>query len=125
MPTSWTKQVNQYKSPLRVIASILLRSREYQAHRARQQREEVQRLEKIIEKQEKVIAKALKLGASKDEEIARLRNDNERLRRQPPTLPDDPKLPNHESSVDVLSTRTWFSVNSSTLIPSIPASPAS
>lgn len=51
-------RVGQYKSPLRVVAGILLRSRETQAERARQKSEEIERLRQFIEQQQRDLSKA-------------------------------------------------------------------
>ena len=46
MPTSWTKQAQQYKSPLSVVAGFLLRSRETQAKRCRNQAKTIQQFKR-------------------------------------------------------------------------------
>ncbi len=103
MATSWTKQVNQFKSPLAVVASFLLRSRETQAQRAKERTQEIQRLKRITEQQQKLIAALREPLASKDKQISRLRIENEQLRRQPSTLSDDTPLPNHEYGPKMIS----------------------
>lgn len=103
MATSWTKQVKQFKSPLTVVASFLLRSRETQARRAKAITQEIQRLKKISDQQQKVLATLRESLANKDNEISRLKMVIEQLQMQGPTLPDDPPLPNHEYGPKMIS----------------------
>ena len=103
MATSWTKRADQFKSPLRVVAGVLLRSRAYLAGRAQRLKVRLQEFEKINAKQERTIASLTKLAASKDAEIRRLRNLNEKLRKESTSLAGDPPLPNHEFGPKMIS----------------------
>ena len=96
-------RVSQYKSPLRVVAGILLRSRETQAERARQKSEEIERLRRFIQQQQRDLDKADEERAEMKRRIAQLEIENDGLRRQPPVLPHDPVLPNHEFGPKMIS----------------------
>jgi len=96
-------RVGQYKSPLRVVAGILLRSRETQAERTRQKSEEIERLRRFIQQQQRDLDKANEELAAKKHRIAQLEIENDSLRRQPPVLPHDPVLPNHEFGPKMIS----------------------
>ena len=50
-------RVGQFKSPVRVLAAVFLRSRETQAKRAREKSEEIQNLQRVEQHQQTVIAK--------------------------------------------------------------------
>ena len=96
-------RVGQYKSPLRVVAGILLRSRETQAERARQKSEEIERLRRLIQQQQRDLDKANEDLAVMKRRIAQLEIENDGLRRQPPVLPHDPVLPKHEFGPKMIS----------------------
>ena len=102
VPSSFIR-VGLFKSPIRVVAAILLRSRETQAKRASQKAQEIQNHKRIQEEQQRVIAAAEEELAQKRLEIAHLRAENQRLRQQPPVLPDDPCLPHHEFGPKMIS----------------------
>jgi hypothetical protein len=74
----------------------LLRSRETQSKRADEKSEEIQRLKRIIEQQERPIAEGSQKLSEMKLVVAQLRAENQRLREQPPVLPYDPPLPYHE-----------------------------
>jgi len=103
MPTSWTKQAQQYKSPLSVVAGFLLRSRETQAKRCRNQAKTIQQFKRVLERHRDVIEEQRAQLAKKDAEIARLKSENARLRKQPPILPEDRPLPRHEFGPKMIS----------------------
>ena len=96
-------RVGQYKSPLRVVAGILLRSRETQAERARQKSEEIEGLRQFIQQQQRDLNKAHEERAEMKRRIAQLEIENDGLRPQPPVLPHDPVLPNHEFGPKMIS----------------------
>ena len=96
-------RVGLFKSPIRVVAAFLLRSRETQAQRAHAKSEEIENLKKTIEQQQRIIA-------DKEQELARTRllvaqlsAEKQRLREQPPVLPHDPPLPHHEFGPKMIS----------------------
>jgi hypothetical protein len=88
---------------LRVVAGILLRSRETQAERARQKSEEIERLRRFIQQQERDLDNANDERAEMKRRIAQLEIENDGLRRQPPVLPHDPVLTNHEFGPKMIS----------------------
>jgi hypothetical protein len=96
-------QVGLFKSPVRVVAAFLLRSRETQAKRASEKALEIQNHKRINEQQQRVIANQEEQLAQKRFDIAQLRGENQRLRQQPPVLPDDPPLPHHEFGPKMIS----------------------
>ena len=96
-------RVGLFKSPIRVVAAILLRSRETQAQRASEKSQEIQDHKRINQQQQRVISNAEEELAQKRLEIAQLRAENQRLRQQPPVLPHDPRLPHHEFGPKMIS----------------------
>lgn len=103
MATSWIEQAKQFKSPLSVVAGFLLRSRETQANRAKEQARQIQELTKSLEELQKPYEELEERLVEKEAEVARLEAENERLRRQPPVLPEDPPLPGHEFGPKMIS----------------------
>ena len=103
MAKSWIKQANQFKSSLSVIAGFLLRSRETQAARAKSRTQEIQQLKKFLEQQERINREQREQLAKKDSQIARMQIENQRLGKQPLTLPHDPPLPHHEFGSKMIS----------------------
>ena len=89
-------RVGSFKSPVRVVAAFLLRSRETQVRRANEKSQEIEDQKRINQQQQRVIENAEKELAQKRLEVAQLRAENQRLREQPPVLPHDPPLPRHE-----------------------------
>jgi len=86
----------RFKSPVRVVAAVLLRSRETQAKRAREKTEDIARLRRVNEQQQRHIARLEQDLADARLRTRQLEVENSRLRQQPPVLPDDPRLPHHE-----------------------------
>ena len=96
-------RVGFFKSPIRVVAAFLLRSRETQAKRASEKSQETQDCKRIIQEQQRVISNADEERAQMRLEIAHLRAENQRLRQQPAVLPHDPPLPHHEFGPKMIS----------------------
>src|SRR5690606_18273291 len=94
MGASWFKRTRQFKSPLRVVAGFLLRSRETQKQKTRFWQQECQELKKQLDQQ------AHQLEA-RDEEIAQLKRQLRQVQRQRDeaktraVLPDDPPVGTH------------------------------
>jgi hypothetical protein len=88
-------RAQQFKSPLAVVAGILLRSRETQAQRAKRRTQDVRRLKQINRTQQQTIAQAQDEILQLKARLAQLEIENQRLRQQPVTLPSDPPLPKH------------------------------
>lgn len=103
MATSSFIRVGLFKSPVRVVAAFLLRSRETQVRRASEKSQEIQDQKRINQQQQRVIANAEAELAQKALEIAQLRAENQRLREQPPVLPHDPPLAHHEFGPKMIS----------------------
>lgn len=96
-------RAQQFKSPLAVIAGFLLRSRETQATRAKDRTQELQQLNKLLEQQRQTIRELEEQLARKNATIDRLETEKQQLRKQPPTLPDDPNLPHHNFGPKMIS----------------------
>lgn len=88
-------RAQQFKSPLSVVAGMLLRSRETQAKRAKDRTREIRRLKRINEQCEIAVFRFEEQVAQMRSQITQLKAENERSRQQPATLPDDPPLPGH------------------------------
>jgi hypothetical protein len=96
-------RAGQYKSPWRVLAGILLRSRDTQSERARRKAEEIKQLNRLNQRQERALANANAELAEQRFQIAQLKTENQRLRQQPAVLPHDPPLPNHKFGPKMIS----------------------
>ena len=103
MASSSFIQVGLFKSPVRVIAAFLLRSRETQANRARKKSAEIEKYRRINQQQERVIADARESLAERNLEIAQLKAENRRLRQSVPVLPHDPQLLHHKFGPKMIS----------------------
>jgi hypothetical protein len=101
--TSSFIRVGLFKSPVRVVAAFLLRSRETQAARANEKSRELQEQKRINQEQQRVIANCQEEVARMRLEIAELKAENQRLRQQPPVLPHDPPLPHHSFGPKMIS----------------------
>lgn len=88
-------RAQQFKSPLSVVAGMLLCSRETQAKRAKNRTQEIRRLKQIHQQHERTLSRAEEQLAQMRSQITQLKAENERLRQQPAALPDDPPLPSH------------------------------
>jgi len=89
-------QVGLYKSPIRVVAAFLFRSRETQARRAAEKGAEIQELKRIIEQRQRLLVSQQQELADSNIRVAQLERENQRLREAPIRLPDDPPLPHHQ-----------------------------
>jgi len=96
-------RAGQYKSPLRVLAGILLRSRETQAERVRRKSEEIEQIRRFNQQLQRDIANANEQLAEQRFQIAQLKVENQRLREQPAVPPHDPHLPHHEFGPKMIS----------------------
>jgi hypothetical protein len=96
-------RAGSFKSPLGIVAGFLLRSRDTQAKRAKDRGQEIQRLEKIIQQQQRTIEEQAEQLGKKISQIAHLEIEREQLRKQPPMLPDDPPLPHHKFGPKMIS----------------------
>jgi hypothetical protein len=89
-------RVGLFKSPIRVVAAVLLRSRETQARRASEKSLEIENLKRINEQQQRVIASQEQDLAEMRSLVVRLEAENQQQRGEPTKLPHDPPLPHHE-----------------------------
>jgi len=89
-------RVRNFKSPVRVVAAILLRSRETQAKRARQRTQKIQNLKTILRQQDRILREKDEQRTAQRRRIAELEAENETLRKQPLQFPDDPPLRCHK-----------------------------
>ena len=103
MEASSYVRAGQYKSPLRVVAGILLRSRNTQAERGRRKSGEVEQLRRRNQQLQRTIEQTNQQLAEQRFQIAQLKIENQRLRQQPPVLPHDPPLPHHEFGPKMIS----------------------
>ena len=74
-----------------------------QAERAKSRTREIQQLKKDLEQQQRTIREQREQLAEKNSQIARIQIENQRLGKQPLTLPDDPPLPHHEFGPKMIS----------------------
>lgn len=105
MDGSWWIQVARFKSPVRTVAAVLLRSRETQAKRACDKAGEVERLRRDNLRQQRQIERLQRELAGGRIEAERLAVECGEWRRQPPVLPDDPPLPHHEFGPKMIARR--------------------
>jgi hypothetical protein len=89
------ERARQFKSPLPVVAGILLRSRETQRAWRTRLGQQVVRLRADLAQVAKMKEELEEQLAQQKAELARLAKENEQLRRQPLVLPEDPRLPGH------------------------------
>lgn len=96
-------RVGQFKSPLRVVAAVLLRSRDAQMKRASEKSRQIQNLQRIEQCQQRVMVKTEQELAEMKLYVAQLKAEIQRLKQQPPVLPHDPILPHHEFGPKMIS----------------------
>lgn len=97
MSPSWIERARQFKSSCRVVAGFLLRSRETQARRARNNAQKVQRLKRLLERERRINRQQFQQKIVENQQrIAQLERENQQLRQRPPILPEDPPLPRHQ-----------------------------
>ncbi len=96
MGISWIEQARQFKSPVRVTAGFLLRSRETKAAKCKQLRDESTKREQRLQRQARELRR-------RDQEIARLEQHIRKLEmqqyatstRRSIVLPEDPPIGSH------------------------------
>ena len=88
-------RVRLYKSPLRVVAGVLLRSREVQVRRVQKQALVLQELRRECEELRRVNAQQALALQESQREVLQLRSENRQWREQPLELPCDLPLPQH------------------------------
>ena len=93
MGTSSFMRVAEYKSPIRVVAGVLLRSRQTHQRRGREMARVIEDLQRNEEQQCRVMANQDQELAEMRREMSQLRIENQQWRQQPVVLPEDPPLP--------------------------------
>jgi len=88
-------RIRQYKSRLRVVAAMLLRSRETQARRAKKLRKEIQDLHAQRKQQQALLQQAKDEADALRGQARELQVNLQALENQPIRLPVDPVLPYH------------------------------
>ena len=96
-------RVGLFKSPIRVAAAFLLRSRETQAQRASEKSQEIEDLKRIIQQMQRIQTTTEEERAQDRREFAQLKAEIQRLREQPSVLPYDPPLPHHQFGPKMIS----------------------
>jgi len=86
-------RIRQYRSPVRVVAAILLRSRESIAGRLEKCKQEISELRKCQTQQQALLQKAE--AEALTQQLRDLRSELQILENQPVRLPNDPVLPCH------------------------------
>ena len=111
MESSSFIRVGHYKSPMRVLAGILLRSRETQAERVRRKSSDIEKLRRINHRQQREIEKLREQLSQQKLQIAQLQIENQQQREQPAVLPHDPVLPYHEFGPKMISVCVNLAMN--------------
>ncbi len=96
MAASCFVRLRNFKSRVRIVAAVLLRSRETQARRAKHRTREIRELRKTNQRHQQVIREKDKQLAEKHSRIVQLTAENEKLRKRPLRFPDDPPLRYHK-----------------------------
>lgn len=96
-------QVQGYKSPWRVVAGFLHRSRETQKRRAQWWQSRCQQQEQQVAEAKAAEAAALAEAAKLRERLRQAEAEVERLKSQPVRLPSDPPLPKHQYGARIIS----------------------
>ena len=102
MAISWYEKAKEFKSPARVVAAILLRSRETKAAENRQLREEVEDLKAQLDQQAQQRQQQLEEIAAFRQEVAELQKERDEAR-QSVNLPKDPPLGTHGFGARMIS----------------------
>ena len=96
-------QAQVFKSPLAIVAGFLLRSRDTQGKRAKERTEEIQQLRLTVTRLRRDQLQTEHELAQAKLRIEKLQVENASLRNQPPSLPDDPRLPLHSYGPKMIS----------------------
>lgn len=95
MSTSSHKTVHQFKSPLRLVARFLLRSRETQKTRLRVKEEQLHTARQQLREYEERERQLRKRLEEQSQKLRQVEHELTEAREQPIQLPHDPKLPHH------------------------------
>ena len=103
MGSSSFMRVAEYKSPIRVVAGVLWRSRETHQRRVRERDRKIEDFQRNEQKMLRVLANRDQELAEMRCQMAHLRVENHQLRQQPVVLPEDPPLPRHQFGARMIS----------------------
>ena len=95
--------LSQFKSPLRVVAGFLFRSRENQRERAERKDAQLKASLKLSRESQQREERLNREIEELNESIRKLEEENAEFRRQPIRLPDDPRLPHHGFGPEMIS----------------------
>lgn len=96
MAVSWFERVKQFKSPVRVVAGILLRSRETQAANKRQWQDECRKLRAELQRLNQQVVEQRREISQLKRQVQGLEGQRAEAAQAPPVLPSDPPLPGHQ-----------------------------
>ena len=95
MAVSWIERTKLFKSPVRVVAGFLLRSRETQAKSKRHFQEESRKRNTQLKRQADLIEDQRRDIARLKRQVEVLQCELAEAKKAPPALPVDPPLPGH------------------------------
>jgi hypothetical protein len=96
VPISWKKTQSQFKSPLRVVVSVLCRSRQNKWRKARRLKLQLDEAQRRIDRQEAEIQRQKEHILALQEQVRRLEYQNRQQAQMGCRLPDDPPLKGHK-----------------------------
>lgn len=96
MSLSWIERTHLFKSPVRVVAAILLRSRETQAAKKRYWQVECQKQKAELERQNQQIEEQRREISQLKRQVQVLECQLAEAAKAPPVLPSDPPLSGHK-----------------------------
>ncbi len=96
-------RVAEFKSPIRVVAGVLLRSRETHQRRAREKAQKIEDFQRNEQQMCRIISNQDQELAEMRSQMAHLRAEVHQLRQQPVVLPQDPVLPQHQFGARMIS----------------------
>ncbi len=96
MSTSWSVKWSDFKSPLRVVVQILLRSREAKANKCRELKQELDEAQRLLSRRERELEQRSEETHKLKQQVDCLEEENRiRGRAVSPLLPDDPPIGTH------------------------------
>ena len=96
MSTSWSVKWSDFKSPLRVVVQILLRSREAKANKCRELKQELDEAQRLLSRRERELEQRSEEIHELKQQVGCLEEENRiRGRAVSPLLPDDPPIGTH------------------------------
>lgn len=95
MESSWTKARTCFKSPLRVVAGFLLRSRENKANKCRELKRRLEESQRLLAERQAELDQQREETCRWHQEAHRLESEMRSIQRPAPLLPADPPLGKH------------------------------